>query len=74
MVTQGGRVKVLDFGLARVGRISRTDHVSSRGGVVLGTPEYVAPEQAFDARRQRSRCSTNKSNNGGKGLLLPTRK
>src|SRR5947209_11787973 len=40
----GGRVKILDFGLARV--VTMTDDVVTRPGDVLGTPGYMAPEQA----------------------------
>jgi len=39
----GGRVVVTDFGLARLARSSRSAPVS---GVLAGTPEYWAPEQA----------------------------
>ena len=38
-----GRVVVTDFGLARLARTTRTAPVS---GVLAGTPEYWAPEQA----------------------------
>jgi hypothetical protein len=50
MLTPKGQVKVLDFGLARLrgerkegGRLTQADSF-------MGTPEYVAPEQATDAR------------------------
>jgi serine/threonine-protein kinase len=41
-----GRVVVTDFGLARLARSSRTAPIS---GVLAGTPEYWAPEQAAGA-------------------------
>ena len=43
LVERSGRVVVTDFGLARLARGSRRAPVS---GVLAGTPEYWAPEQA----------------------------
>lgn len=43
LVERSGRVVVTDFGLARLARASRSAPVS---GVLAGTPEYWAPEQA----------------------------
>ena len=45
-----GRVKVLDFGLARVlearAAAGETTETATKSGVILGTPRYMAPEQA----------------------------
>jgi serine/threonine protein kinase len=43
LVTRAGRVKLLDFGLARVA----TRETITRRGVILGTPDYMSPEQAM---------------------------
>jgi hypothetical protein len=42
-VTTAGAVKILDFGLARVG----AGGTITRRGVILGTPDYMSPEQAM---------------------------
>ncbi len=42
MITAGGRVKILDFGVAR---LLQTDHSMTRTGMRLGTLLYMSPEQ-----------------------------
>ncbi|HSJ96434.1 MAG TPA: serine/threonine-protein kinase [Myxococcota bacterium] len=41
MVTADGRVKVMDFGIARL----REPTVRTQTGVLLGSPQYMSPEQ-----------------------------
>ena len=44
-----GIVKVLDFGLAKVTNEDQRDSRLTREGQMLGTPDYIAPEQIRDA-------------------------
>lgn len=59
MLRPDGRVKILDFGLAKLTNAqlgggdlqgSYMDLVTTRPGVVLGTPGYMSPEQACGER------------------------
>ena len=57
MLTAEGTVKILDFGLASLteGPIDRGETVVQRSdltavGTIMGTPDYISPEQATDAR------------------------
>jgi WD40 repeat protein len=53
MLTPGGEIKVLDFGLARfvLGQpLADTSHLTEEG-LFMGTADYVAPEQARDAHQ-----------------------
>ena len=58
MVTADGTVKILDFGLASLApeALTDADSVEARGdltavGAIMGTPDFISPEQAEDARR-----------------------
>ena len=44
-ITRDGTLKVLDFGIARLRDAAAADATST--GVVLGTPAFMAPEQAY---------------------------
>jgi formylglycine-generating enzyme required for sulfatase activity/serine/threonine protein kinase len=46
-----GIVKILDFGLAKVTSEQRLDRTLTQEGQMLGTPDYIAPEQTLDAQK-----------------------
>jgi hypothetical protein len=55
MLTADGTVKVLDFGLAALTVERGPDGLTSQN-VLMGTPDYMAPEQAEDARSADTRA------------------
>ncbi len=52
----GPLVKLLDFGIAKLRQSSEYQQGLTRPGALLGTPEYMAPEQAFGAERVDARA------------------
>jgi len=50
LITPEGRLRVLDFGIARVTELSDTPSLVTRTGAVLGTVFFMAPEQALGVR------------------------
>jgi WD40 repeat protein len=51
MLTPGGQVKILDFGLARFASEAASEAGVTASGTVLGTVDYIAPEQADNAHQ-----------------------
>jgi serine/threonine-protein kinase len=53
IITKGKKgeplLKLLDFGIAKLKVTGQLDRGLTRPGVVMGTPEYMAPEQAYSA-------------------------
>lgn len=50
MKTPKGIIKILDFGLARIGELNDDEGQLTSTGVMMGTADYIAPEQARNAR------------------------
>jgi serine/threonine protein kinase len=50
LLTPDGQAKLVDMGLALVEPADATEHELTTSGVTLGTFDYMAPEQARDAR------------------------
>ena len=49
MIRSDGEPVLMDFGIARTTEV--TDHALTRSGEIIGTPQYMSPEQAHGVRR-----------------------
>jgi tetratricopeptide (TPR) repeat protein len=54
MVDAEGRVRVMDFGIARLTQEALSRRSRTRTGTVVGTPPYMAPEQELSKARKES--------------------
>lgn len=50
LITESGRAKLVDMGLARSHQLSQSQNDLTASGVTLGTFDYISPEQARDPR------------------------
>ena len=55
-----GRVRLMDFGIAKVEGGDRARAALTATGQIMGTPEYMSPEQAW-ARRSTSAPTSTRS-------------
>lgn len=55
LITNDGRAKLVDMGLARTEQIQSTSNELTATGVTLGTFDYISPEQARDPRNVDTR-------------------
>jgi serine/threonine-protein kinase len=46
LLTLDGEPKIGDFGLAKIQELSKEDAALTHSGMIIGTPSYMAPEQA----------------------------
>ena len=53
MIDSNGRVKLADFGVARITDADRNAAEKTQAGVVIGTPAYMSPEQLEGAEIDR---------------------
>ncbi|HEY5312642.1 MAG TPA: serine/threonine-protein kinase [Pirellulales bacterium] len=53
--SSSGKIKILDWGLARCDAVDGDPALDTQTGIGLGTADYVAPEQARDASRADQR-------------------
>jgi serine/threonine protein kinase len=56
MLDTCGNLKILDLGLARFDQATTEGSAMTQSGVVMGTIDYVAPEQALNARTADGRA------------------
>jgi serine/threonine protein kinase/putative intracellular protease/amidase len=57
IVARNGRIKILDFGLATLHDTEKANETRelTQTGVVMGSPDFISPEQASDAKKADSR-------------------